>query len=83
MDKNNMFFINIKMTKYHPSFKIKQEFENKIKKYHNEKVIKPYKQIPKNANIPLRGIMLPHQSVSGNAKYIKQNGRIKLVSHLR
>ena len=44
---------------------------------------KPYKQIPKNANIPLRGIMLPHQSVSGNTKYIKQNGRIKLVSHLR
>lgn len=70
------------MTKYHPSFKIKQEMENKIKKYHNEKVIKPYKQIPKNANIPLRGIMLPHQSVSGNAKYVKQKGRIKLVSHL-
>ena len=69
--------------KYHPSFIIKQEFENKIKKYHNEKVIKPYKQIPQNANIPLRGIMLPHQSVSGNAKYVKQKGRIKLVSHLR
>ena len=71
------------MTKYHPSYIIKQDFENQIKKYHNQKVIKPYKQIPKNANIPLRGIMLPHQSVEGNAKFIKQNGRLTFGSHLR
>lgn len=71
------------MKKYHPSYIIKQDFENKIKKYHNEKVIKPYKQTPKNSNIPLSGIMLPHQSVEGNAKCKKLNGRLKFVSHLR
>jgi len=71
------------MKKYHPSYIIKQEFENKVKKYHNEKVIKPYKQIPQNQNIPLRGIMLPHLSVQGNAKYFRQNGKLKFGSHSR
>jgi len=69
------------MTKFHPSYLIKERFENQVKQYHNQKVIKPYKQIPKNMNIPLRGIMLPHSSVEGNSKYHRQNGKLKFGSH--
>ena len=85
MVKIESFFFHFKiykMKKFHPSYLIKERFENQVKKYHNEKVIKPYKQIPKNMNIPLKGIMLPHNSVEGNSKYHKKNGVVRFGSHL-
>jgi hypothetical protein len=78
---NIFLFILYKMTKFHPSYLIKERFENQVKQYHNQKIIKPYKQIPKNMNIPLKGIMLPHNSVEGNSKYHRQNGKLKFGSH--